>query len=394
MAGIKTPVVGNSRVNAGKVYARKGVLGTGWLGALGGTFLRGGTLFETLMFNLVLFDGERSGQGCLLQAPHDLPSWERPLPENPADDADPFSEDNFRVGPASLMTWQSRRVRLVPDEAGERVVGLICCYGDFPQVADLQYAETMTAWRLSPAQQKKLGCNHVPWMPALHDAARALWRGLAPLLSASKTADGEVDLRPGVVRWVERLLEAGAPLPERVGICAQSMSYGTQSAVYTDAYDDTVEVPVSALVRGSQAASIALGTVAMAEEGVSALSFLAKTLHEASGDRSAGARLSAALSDVQTEAYGELDGLFRDRLARLPESDPDGGFREGWAADVRAALLEIGERLVVDSAAPLFKVRQKVVGGKSVDVAAGRSFSYYVHKVDEAFGAASAGEGE
>lgn len=47
---------GNTHVNKGKVYAPKGMLGTGWLGGIGGLYAEGRNLFETLMLNWVLYD--------------------------------------------------------------------------------------------------------------------------------------------------------------------------------------------------------------------------------------------------------------------------------------------------------------------------------------------------
>ena len=75
-AGINTPVVGNTHAKNGKAYAPKGIPGTGYLGNLGLVYLEGRNLFETLMWNFVLFDDARADV-CFLGNQEDLPPWEK-----------------------------------------------------------------------------------------------------------------------------------------------------------------------------------------------------------------------------------------------------------------------------------------------------------------------------
>lgn len=125
-AGIKTPVEGNTHVNKGKVYAPKGMLGTGWLGGIGGLYAEGRNLFETLMLNWVLYDTKFDSERYRLFGNNqDIPVWEREDP--PSTD---LNDQNRFVGPVQAMTWQSRRVRLVPSEDNARIIGIMSCYGD------------------------------------------------------------------------------------------------------------------------------------------------------------------------------------------------------------------------------------------------------------------------
>lgn len=77
-AGIKTPVKGNTHVNKGKVYAPKGMLGTGWLGGIGGLYAEGKNFFETLMLNWVLYDTKYDSERYrLFGNEQDIPVWEQ-----------------------------------------------------------------------------------------------------------------------------------------------------------------------------------------------------------------------------------------------------------------------------------------------------------------------------
>lgn len=78
------------------------------------------------------FDSERYR---LFGNNQDIPVWEREDP--PSTD---LNDQNRFVGPVQAMTWQSRRVRLVPSEDNARIIGIMSCYGDV-------VAPYNTAWK-------------------------------------------------------------------------------------------------------------------------------------------------------------------------------------------------------------------------------------------------------
>jgi len=164
-SGIKTGAVGDPRVKGGRGYP----IGTAWCGAIGAVVLEGRSLHETLLLNLPL----TRDNGDALPS-EDRPVWER----TPLTETEENGGGRVPVGPADLLTWPSRRVRLVHDDRA--VTGVLICNGDPCQQQDA-FAEPMTAWRRSETQEKKLGRPTV-YMPASHDAQRSLWRGLAALL--------------------------------------------------------------------------------------------------------------------------------------------------------------------------------------------------------------------
>lgn len=360
-AGIKSPVVGNSHVNKGKVYAPKGAVGTGWLGAIGPVFIEGTNLFETLMLNWCLYDGKTK----LFGIPDDLPPWE--IDEPTPSDLDMRS--SLR-GPVNAMTLQSRRIRLVTDDACTRIIGLVNCYGDIVTALDKDGAETMTAWRESPAQQKKLGLPVPPLMPVTHTAGRSLWRGLSPILEVSDGADR----RPSVIRWVEELqdeeiLERDAHmLSLGLSIHTQGMTYGTQSSVYETGIDDTLELDAAFFRKDYPAIRAVVGTVSAADDAVRALSNYVQNLRAIAGDKSSGGPAQNAAEQVREEAYGDLDGLFRDRIAGFtPDKDVE-SYDNAWRDEVYRTIVAIGRNYSDDDDVSAFAERDAGrVGSMNVD---------------------------
>ncbi|MGP8337715.1 MAG: type I-E CRISPR-associated protein Cse1/CasA, partial [Methanosarcinaceae archaeon] len=73
-------------------------------------FLSGETLFETLMLNLVRYDRYRP----FFQDSGDMPAWEK---------ADPFIPlRTHPIGYLDFLTWQKRRIQLIPEKVDGRVV--------------------------------------------------------------------------------------------------------------------------------------------------------------------------------------------------------------------------------------------------------------------------------
>lgn len=364
ISGIKSPVVGNTHVSKGKVYAPKNALGTGWCGAIGGVILEGENLFHDLMLNWVLVNPITDRP--LIDVPGDLPPWERE-PDGPD-----VAEREPR-GPVDLLTWQSRRIRLVNDAERELVTGVVLCYGDVPTVPDKQTVEMMTAWRESPQQQKKLGLAHIPWMPRAHDSKKALWRGL-PALIAYDASGADADLTPGVVKWVRWLArESFCPLTDRTpfSIHALGISYGTQNAVIDDAVDDRISMSMLLLRADAEAQERVLDVVSKTEEAVGALVRLVVRVESAKGDKrrydSFNDNVAAAVQeDVRERAYEELDQLFRDRLAAFtPEKDPHAYYR-AWCEESCRVLRGCARSYVIESGTPLFAERDGMTAGRAL----------------------------
>lgn len=354
LAGIKSPVVGFRGAKGGKAYAPKGLLGTGWLGAIGGIFFEGRTLFETLMRNWVLVaNGKR-----LLGIKNDLPPWERSRPV-------PYMVEREPTGPVDLLTWQSRRIRLVPNETGTAVSGVVLCYGDVTRIADKYGVELMTGWRASEAQRRKLGTSHVPLMPVLIDPARALWRGLPSLLGISRKCVGSAgDLRAEVIKWNDALQYADADGPDfSVRLRALGVSYGAQSSVIDAMVDDGLDLSASMVREDSPARVAAIEVVQKTDEAVGAFARFTCDVRKANGeDRPADDK------DAREAAYGELDGVFRQRIAKFGPDEDVVAYCAAWCGEARAVLERLARAYLSAGTLSAFRESEKMTTGRAIAI--------------------------
>lgn len=262
-SGIKTGMLGDPRVKAGKGYP----IGTGWAGRCGLVILEGGSLKETLLLNLVL-------TGVESDALPDLPVWER-SPLGPGIER----RHPEPLGPADILTWPSRRVRLVREN--DRVVDVLLGNGDPIHARNRQGVEPMTAWRRSPNQEKQHGGT--VYMPRQHDPARALWRGLAGILvqrpeGGAISTEAVAELPPANIAWLATLVNDEAIDPAYpVRMRAVGMSYGTQDASIDTVYDDALSMRV-AVMSHAGLRSLALAAAATGEAAVQAIGWLAGNL--------------------------------------------------------------------------------------------------------------------
>ena len=305
-----------------------------------------------------------------------MPSWEKDIP--PADDAT-FAP----AGPASLFTVLDRRMRLVADEKNAAVVGVVECYGDIVRPTETSRSETMTAWRESEQQQKKLGLAEPPLMPKTHDCSKALWRGLGPLLAPAQEP-GKPDLRPGVIRWVELLRDEEVErLPRTLRIHAQGAEYGTSASVITNIYDDALDLGDAMIRRDPVAVRCAIDTVAQIDEAVSRLVYLVKDLQVLAGckrdrkrDKDSSKRESA---DVREQAYLALDTVARRYLRGFTEERSPVEYCREWRKESRSILLRLGRDYTSGSEVSNFAC---TFTGKDVKSVAGAwgSFTYWLNK--------------
>lgn len=325
VSGIKSGAVGDDRVKGGKGYP----IGTGWCGWLGLVVVEGANLFETLMLNLPLDPawGEE-----------DLPVWERP-PQGPGVDV----RSQVPTGPADLLTWQSRRIRLGHD--GERVTAVLIANGDPLHPRDQFRAETMTGWRRSQAQEKTLKSADPIYMPRAHVPGRAVWRGLAGLLAGT---DSAATTHAGRwLDWVAELKEEEVLLPTfPLRLRTLGMHYGAQSSVIEDITDDVLSLSL-AVLSDPQLKTLAVDAVTDVDVAVRVLGQFAEELARAAGaDRELGA---SRRGEAREQGYAALDAPYRAWVRTLsPDTDRD-PTRAAWQHRVRREVIAVMRHLL-DSA--------------------------------------------
>ncbi len=155
-------------------------------GAVG--LLKGETLFHTLMLNLVQYDcAQDQPFACLGE---DRPAWERDEPPRPG--------ERRPLGYLDLLTWQSRRIRLFPDQReGCTVVARAAVMKgeQFPDDYELRGREPMVAFRANPTAKS----GQPGWLPLGFSERRALWRDSLTLIQAASTTR----VRPRTLDWAK-----------------------------------------------------------------------------------------------------------------------------------------------------------------------------------------------
>ncbi|WP_432742955.1 type I-E CRISPR-associated protein Cse1/CasA [Streptomyces sp. JH002] len=282
-AAIKTGAVGDPRVKAGKTTGNP----TGPLGQLGVVMPLGRTLFETLVLNIPF------GRAPLSD---DRPQWRQRRTEGRVEDtlscALPAWQERASRGPLDLWTWQSRRVRLIPEDtpAGTRVTRVVVSAGD--RLVATPDHEPHTAWRLPPAPKRpRTGAaakRPVPAaLPRRHQTGKAGWRGLEAFLAVEREQRDARGERSGFrtsvlldqLGGVRDRLPADYPLRvELTGI-----AYGNQSAVVEDLYADAIPLPLVALDPDGPLRTSLLEATEQAEQLASALNHLSGDLMRAAG---------------------------------------------------------------------------------------------------------------
>lgn len=268
----------------------------------------------------------------------------------------------------SLVNWFLPQVDEVNEDEGQRAVRdtqdtvevllLRKCDDGIHLLPDV--FEKMTAWRSSVTQQKKLGLPAPPHMPVVHDAGKALWRGLEPILCASD----EGDSRPGLIRWLEEIrteiLESEKHVLDLVTIHAQGMTYGTQSSVFETGIDDTLSLNSVMFRHDYSGIASVLDVVKCTDGAVLALSQFVRNLRAASGDKG---KSTETAEQVREWAYADLDGLFRDELAAFDETQDPIEYANAWKDEIHRRLLQMGWEYLDQSSVPVFGEHESGVVG-------------------------------
>ncbi|MDO5671278.1 MAG: type I-E CRISPR-associated protein Cse1/CasA [Actinomycetaceae bacterium] len=250
-AGIKTGALGDPEVKSGKTSGNL----TGYLGQLGAVVPLGRNLFETLMLNYPLDSKDIEG---------DLPLWRRSVSEK--------WEKRQPRGILEALTWSSRRVRMIPNEAKSGFTSAVVSSGDRTEfVPDF---EPQTVWRIdkkAPNGRRSLR----------HQSGQAPWRGI-PALTTIGASEGGKDTSIGLstinkLRH-EKFLDEDYPLD----VLLVGVSYGTMSAIIEDVITERLPLPLRGLVQNDSEVHEEMTKVAEASESlVKALNSLDANLRRA-----------------------------------------------------------------------------------------------------------------
>ena len=347
-SGIRSGAVGDSQVKGGKGYP----IGPSWCGHLGLVWLKGKDLDETLVLNLIPADAAGL-RGVESSNEWGACSWEAAEPENAVRGdyslLDPSGTPRD-VSIPRLLTWHSRRIRLVGDSSG--VTGVVLAQGDKLAPQEMRLYEPQSLWRYSTPQSKKFKTD--VYMPRKFEAGRALWRNLPGTLPTVTTVQG-VDKQPkqeflpsATLSFHYQLDNAliEATYPKVMRIQAVGVTYGPQEATFEDIYSDELTLSVAVMRVEHEDLSAEIDRqVRLTEEIARHVGNLAANLVRAAGESGDGAG-DGARDRAKELFFSAVDTDFRTWLTQVDgrESARDAGRR--WERSLRQHALDIQAELV------------------------------------------------
>lgn len=347
-SGIRSGAVGDSHVKGGKGYP----IGPSWCGHLGLVWLKGKDLDETLVLNLVPTDAAQL-RGVESSTEWGACSWEVSEAESAVRGdyslLDPSGTPRD-ISIPRLLTWHSRRVRLVGNREG--VTGVVLAQGDKLAPQQMHRYEPQSLWRYSTPQSKKF--KQDVYMPRKYEAGRALWRNLPGTLPTVTTVQG-VDKQPkqeflpsATLSFHYQLDNASieTTYPKVMRIQAVGVTYGPQEATFEDIYSDELTLSVAVMRVEHEDLSAEIDRqVRLTEEIARDVGNLAANLVRAAGESGEGAG-DGARDRAKELFFSAVDTDFRTWLTQVDgrESARDAGRR--WECTLRQHATDVQAVLV------------------------------------------------
>ena len=217
------------KVGSAKTYSK------GWLYDLGGVYLQGNNLFETLMLNFVIAHNENNN---LLKT--QKPCWEAETIEKNIELYFHNGIDNI----ASLYTAWCREIFIDPNRTKEDK--FVCFIAKLPEIEHSDaFLEPMTVWKYNDTGEYK-----DKYRPRKHDANKSMWRNFGLL-----TGVGEGTRKPGVIEWINKLCDISESEElgfnkENITLCAVCMLDDGNATSWApiDEVEDTLNLKERVLV--------------------------------------------------------------------------------------------------------------------------------------------------
>ena len=341
-SGIKSGAVGDPRVKGGRGYP----IGVGWYGTTGKIIIHGENLIETLLYCIdyeQLLNVEKVKGKSHRIAVQDKPVWERELPDTAAPRAykggDPTKykdEPAPAAGMCEILTWQSRRVRLFPENG--RVTGVLVSNGD-KWLDRNTYTDPLTAYRFSKNQSTQ---THYVWMPQTHSAERTLWRGADALLTRLSSSQEKQNKPATVIRQISSGKYFSPDTKTKIQLVG--MVYGTQSSIVEETIDESVTLELGILTeQGAEISAMVRDNIQLTMDASIALGQYAGNLLRAAGKE------YEFRPSVTESILHRMEDEFRSWLADLSVSDDVSAQAAKWQSKVRRILEGEADQLAVSA---------------------------------------------
>ncbi len=298
----------------------------GWLMGLGGLYLQGENLKQTLLLNLILSNNSEI----------QTPIWEKELEEK--------IEDLFNKTPdnlAELYTSWSRLLLVNDIKDKKRTLFAV----QLPGIESTNFfLEPMTMWR---GMLSKGG--EVEYVPRMHNNDEAFWRNFGVLCVSGKKVfvkkGVEIESRrPGIMQWYNKLVENSYIKNDIAEIVAVGMSYNKDASTMPNGeIYDVLNIYNEILLDSSE-----IGWVKRIDDEVDLvkrvidfeLKVFAKEIANVRNIKS-----DRLVELVTTEAYFSVDVPFREWILNIRENDEKEEKIKVWRKELKNIIIEQADKL-------------------------------------------------
>lgn len=370
-SGIRSGAVGDREMKGGKGYP----IGPAWCGQLGLVWLKGKNFNETLLLNLVPADAGDL-KGVPVTTEWDWCTWEVSTPETSA--RGNYSRLDPKGTPRDLsiprvLTWHSRRIKLIGDPSG--VTSVVLAQGDKLAPQQMQRYEPQSLWRYSLPQSRNL--TQDVYMPSKFKVGRALWRdlpGTLPVCEMIKGADKQPKrefLQSAVLSFHAELKSSmlAEDYPTQIQIQAVGVTYGPKEATVDDIYADELTLSVAMMRTEREDLATEVDRQARLTEQVAVkVGMLAANLARAAGESGDGAG-DGARDRAKEQFFSRIDDPFRAWLAQVDGRLSAREVGQIWASELRRYASELGAQLVASASSSAIIGRDTGWGFMNVSIA-------------------------
>lgn len=299
----------------------------GWLLGLGGIYLKGKNLRETLLLNTIM-NIENSNKHITIEKP----IWEKEINEK-IDDLLYKKPNNL----AELYTNWSRLL-LIDEEKDIKVLKAV----QLPGVNPFEFfLEPMTLW-----MYPKSGNNKDHFVPKPYNSNQAFWRSFGLVNMENNTS--EKHRRPGIINWHNKLVEDKIISKNDTKLVAVGLNYNRDASTMPndDIYDElNIYDEILADTKDE-------GWVNRINDEVGIIKNTIETILKGFAndiEKIRNAEKSGFTETVVQEAYYEVDLPFRQWLSKLRVDDSKEEKVKEWREILKNIILERGKKLIETS---------------------------------------------
>ncbi len=334
-----------------KVGKTESTYSKGWLYDLGGIYLKGHNLFETLMLNCILsteFDEPLDGEILNVQ----IPSWER----SPLENVDIYFHHQVNNRSTLYTNWSRA---LAFDKDYEEGSPFSCFIAKLPEINHIDnFMEPMTCWGWN-----KNGPNKDHFTPKKHRADEAVWRHFNVLMGAG-AEEGEYVRQPGNLSWYHKICEIASMKAlnhYKVTICSVSMKDDGNSAswVPVDEIIDDLQMETTVLIDNNQNGWIEQINTLVNESKLRIDATLGRFLRQVSYIRGYQNEDHHFENQGREKLYQDIDQAFRNWLYEIEETDSMNEKALEWYAILEKAIRDRGDAIFREASCRDLKGREQ-----------------------------------